>query len=393
MGTRPVPLEDVRSEPLDLVAVQADDELINALAGGLQVSAPGVGGYDADDHVAAMLAAWKAEVDAEPIPEIDLDRAVGAVLAGRRPSGRLRHLVPVASAAALIVVAITGVSIAAHDTRPGDALFPISKVLYAQEAASYEALDTVEQSRVKAKEALAVGDKETAEAALAEGQAAAATVLAEHGRGEVEQRLHKLEVAVERTEPGVPTYVEDDEEPARGAGAPQGEDEPGREPPAATSSQEPPSGDDPADAGEPGEPGDPGEPGTEQPGAEPGPDPRSADDPGPDPGPQPDPGADGPPAEQPGSDPQAPAQDGPPATEPVPGPNAEPNPSPAPQPEPGGPSAAGPPATTTAPSADRCATGTGAAAAPGPCPPDNSGISGASMSATGTATPSGQPTA
>ena len=57
MGTQPVPLDDVR-EPLDLVAVQADDELINALSAGFAVSAPGVHGYDADDHVAAMLAAW-----------------------------------------------------------------------------------------------------------------------------------------------------------------------------------------------------------------------------------------------------------------------------------------------------------------------------------------------
>jgi hypothetical protein len=237
MGTRPVPIDDVPSERLDFVAVQADDELINALAGGLRVSPPGLGGYDADDQVAAMLAAWKADVDADPVPVIDLDKAVGAVLAGRRPSGRLRHLVPVAAAAALIVVAITGVSIAAHDTRPGDALFSVSKVLYSEEAASYEALATVQQSRERAEQALAVGDKKAAETALAEGQAAAGNVLAEHGRGEVEQRLHKLEVVVEDAEPGVPTVVDDDEDEPSSGGASGKGNEPAATDPSTTSSQ------------------------------------------------------------------------------------------------------------------------------------------------------------
>ena len=74
---RPTPSD----EPIDLVAVQADDELINALSagpGGVRGRRPA--GYDADDRVAAMLAAWRAEVDAEPIPElVDMDPAVAAV--------------------------------------------------------------------------------------------------------------------------------------------------------------------------------------------------------------------------------------------------------------------------------------------------------------------------
>jgi hypothetical protein len=69
MHTRPVPFDEI-DEPIDLVAVQADDELINALAAGMSVSSPGVSGYDADDQVAAILAAWKADVDAEPVPEL-----------------------------------------------------------------------------------------------------------------------------------------------------------------------------------------------------------------------------------------------------------------------------------------------------------------------------------
>ncbi len=41
-----------QAEPLiDLVAVQADDELINALSGGLAVSALGLEGDGGDDHM------------------------------------------------------------------------------------------------------------------------------------------------------------------------------------------------------------------------------------------------------------------------------------------------------------------------------------------------------
>ncbi|MGE3287560.1 MAG: anti-sigma-D factor RsdA [Pseudonocardia sp.] len=405
MGTDPVPLDDLR-EPLDLVAVQADDELINALSAGFAVSAPGVHGYDADDHVAAMLAAWKADVDSEPIPQIDLDTAVDAVLAGsrpaaRRPSTRIRHLVPVASAAALVVVAITGVSIAAHDTRPGDALFPISKVLYAEEARSYEALDVVHHSRERAREALAHGDKESAEVALAEGQEAAESVLAEHGRGEVEQKLHKLKVVVDDSEQGVPTVVEEDRDTSsRGSGS-SGSSSQSPDPSEGSSSAAPESSET-AEPTEPTEPdaqgsGDPSDrPGTEEPDpsssetSQPppttsGPDPRSADAPPPGQGEQ----TSGSPSSEPAGPPPPPKK----PTEAEPSTHTSSSTpsstSPSSPPQAGGPA----PTTNQAPettSGDPTKRPTTAHSSR--TRPHGSGISGASMSATGTATPSGEPT-
>src|SRR6478752_6872732 len=94
-------------EPVDLVAVQADDELINALAAGFGVPSGGRA-FHADDQVVAVLSSWRAEVMDEPIPElIDLETAVAAVKAGmpsaKPRSARARHLVPVAAAAAFLV--------------------------------------------------------------------------------------------------------------------------------------------------------------------------------------------------------------------------------------------------------------------------------------------------
>ncbi len=181
MRTRSIPFDDV-NEPIDLVAVQADDELINALAGGMTVSAPGLEGYGHDDRVAALLSAWKADVDAEPIPDlVDVETAVTAVKQGR--SGRrARHLVPLAGAAALIVIAIAGVSITAQEARPGDALWAVSKVLYQERAESVEAAAVVEQAQQKAKDALARGDTTMAAQEVDRAQAAVAVVRAEDGQ-------------------------------------------------------------------------------------------------------------------------------------------------------------------------------------------------------------------
>jgi hypothetical protein len=195
-------------ELVDLVAVQADDELINALGSGMSVSAPGVHGYDAEDHVAAILAAWKAEIDAEPVPElIDIDAAMAAVSAGR-PSGARRagrHLAPVAAAAAFVVLAIGGVSIGSASSEPGDALWGVSKVLYSERAQSVEAADRAEDHITSAKQALADGQSEVAVQQLQVAQADIAAVRPQEGKAELAAVQSFLVAKADETPPGQPT--------------------------------------------------------------------------------------------------------------------------------------------------------------------------------------------
>jgi hypothetical protein len=191
------------AEPVDLVAVQADDELINALAAGMSVSSPGVGGYDADDRVAAILAAWKADVDAEPIPElVDVDTAVSTVLAARPPSGRTRHLVPVAAAAAFLVLAIGGVSVTSYNAQPDDALWGISKVLYSERAESVEAAARVEERIDNAKDALASGQPVLAAQELAQAEKDLETVRPQEGQDELAEAQDFLEAKAAETPEG-----------------------------------------------------------------------------------------------------------------------------------------------------------------------------------------------
>ena len=206
MRTRAIPLNEI-DEPIDLVAVHADDELINALRAGMTMSTPGLQGYDADDQVAAILAAWKAEVDAEPIPElVDIDTAMAAIEAARPSMARRarRHLAPVAAAAAFVVL-IGGLSIGSADSEPGDALWGVSKVLYSERAESVEAAARVETRISTAKVALAEGRTEVAAHELEAAQADLVTVRPQEGQADLAAVQSFLEAKTDETLPGVPT--------------------------------------------------------------------------------------------------------------------------------------------------------------------------------------------
>ncbi|GAA2569143.1 anti-sigma-D factor RsdA [Pseudonocardia hydrocarbonoxydans] len=212
MRARPVPFDELADGPIDLVAVQADDELISALAAGMSVSTPGVHGYDADDQVVALLASWRSEVDSEPLPElVDLDTAMATVQAASRPAGRrARHLFPLAAAAAMIVFTIGGVSYGAADARPGDSLWEVSRVLYSERAESVEAAVRVESRIDQAKDALTRGEPAVAAQVLAAAEEDLAAIRIEEGLVELSDTASFLEAKAaetpqgQRIQPGTP---------------------------------------------------------------------------------------------------------------------------------------------------------------------------------------------
>jgi Anti-sigma-D factor RsdA to sigma factor binding region len=356
LRVHPVAFDDL-TEPVDLVAVQADDELINALAAGMSVSAPGVGGYDADDRVAAILAAWKADVDAHPIPElVDLDTAVSTVVAARPRSGRARHLVPVAAAAAFLVLAIGGVSVTSYNAQPDDALWGISKVLYAERAESVEAAARVEEHIANAKHALAAGQPVLAARELARAEEDLAVVRPQEGQGELAEAQDFLADKAAETPQGQPVnpasplatqpsreVPESVREPAPTSpeGATSASDTPA---PTATSEGQP----GPEVARAPGDPSTPQETRNPQP-VRPGPeDARTA--PTSSPAPAPGPGnGEGEPDDPTGSNPPATSEGGPASTtSPAPAPPQDVGEGEAPDPGSSGPSASGdePPAAS-----------------------------------------------
>jgi hypothetical protein len=161
-----------------------------------------------------MLAAWRAEIDADPIPElIDLDTAVAAVVAGieaqrpvvrRRPTGRLRHLAPLAAAAAIIVATVSGIGLGSQDAMPGDTLWAIQKVVNPERAESVEAKVAVEGSLQRVRSALARGDTATAAQELEAIRTRIPAVRGQEGQPLLLQEQQFLAAKLADTPPGSP---------------------------------------------------------------------------------------------------------------------------------------------------------------------------------------------
>lgn len=200
--------DDVSDEPVDLMAVQADDELIDALASGMAVSAPGRGGYDVDDHVVALLAAWKAEVDADPVPPlVDVDAAAARVRAAARPAGRRLRLVAPLAAAAVLLLSVGGIGYnAGVNAGPDDGLaWQIARVVDGDRVESVLAAERVEERIAEAKAALTRGEPEVAARALAAAAQDLQVVRAEENASDLAAVQSFLEAKVAETPPGTPT--------------------------------------------------------------------------------------------------------------------------------------------------------------------------------------------
>ncbi len=200
--------DDASDEPVDLMAVQADDELIDALASGMAVSAPGRSGYDVDDHVVALLAAWKAEVDADPVPPlVDVDAAAARVRAAARPAGRRLRLVAPLAAAAVLLLSVGGIGYnAGVNAGPDDGLaWEIARVVDGDRVESVLAAERVEERIAEAKAALTRGEPEVAARALAAAAQDLQVVRAEENASDLAAVQSFLEAKVAETPPGTPT--------------------------------------------------------------------------------------------------------------------------------------------------------------------------------------------
>ncbi|WP_199441806.1 anti-sigma-D factor RsdA [Umezawaea beigongshangensis] len=179
------------ADTTDLSAVRADDELLDALGGaGGDRESPGV---VAEDELNALLLAWRQEVDDEPAAVlVDTDTAVATIAAARPVPHRHRFLIPLATAAAVLAIAFTGTSLVARDSLPGDPLWALTKVLYADHARSVEAAAVVRTDLDTARVALAEGRVDEAKDALAKAGVVLPEVSTDDGRSELSEKHHSL---------------------------------------------------------------------------------------------------------------------------------------------------------------------------------------------------------
>ncbi|WP_329071186.1 anti-sigma-D factor RsdA [Amycolatopsis sp. NBC_01480] len=189
----------------DLSAIQADDALLDALGG----TDPAIADSLGDQELNALLLAWRRDIDSEPLAElVDVDTAVTTVRTAtlaRKHSQRgrrRRFLVPVAAACAAAAIAFTGTGLAARDAQPGDTLWGLTKVLYADHARSVEAAATVKLDLEKANIALADNRLSDARKALDDAQAALGQVSDDDNRNQLMEQHRQL--AAQLDDPSAP---------------------------------------------------------------------------------------------------------------------------------------------------------------------------------------------
>lgn len=180
--------ESIGSTDLDLAALRSDDALLTAL-GNANSS-----GAATEPELNALLLSWRHDVDDEPIPTlVDTETAMHAIFAARNRTRRKpRYLVPLASAAAALVIIFTGFGLAARDAQPGDTLWGLTQVLYADHARSILAADSVRDELSHASTALHEGHYSAARTALAQAQQTLPSVDNEDGQANLQAQQQNL---------------------------------------------------------------------------------------------------------------------------------------------------------------------------------------------------------
>lgn len=175
---------DGEQDVVDLEAMRSDDALLDALGD----SDPKVADELGDAELNAVLLSWSREVDSEAMPElVDVDTARTVITRANESyrksvsERRMRMFVPVAAAAAVLAVAFGGTTVAARDAQPGDALWGLTKVFYADKAGSVEASYTVQADFKRARDALNRGEYSDAKDALKKAEISLHQVRKEEG--------------------------------------------------------------------------------------------------------------------------------------------------------------------------------------------------------------------
>lgn len=183
--------DQLDAEAIDFSLVHADDEFLDALGA---VEADQDRDF-ADDRLAALLLAWRNDVDSEPITElVDPKLAVATVHAARiRQRRGSRLLAPIAAAAAVLAIIFAGVGLMARDAQPGDTLWGLTRVLYADHARSVEAAQAVRLDLSQAEQALASGRVAEAKTKLDEARHTLPTVASEDGHSDLRAKHAELE--------------------------------------------------------------------------------------------------------------------------------------------------------------------------------------------------------
>lgn len=188
--------------PVDIAAVRRDDALIDAIASDGPVATDSTGEY----QVAALLANWRAEITAPPMPAApDMDAIVAAVnqeIGARdaRVSGghKLRLVRPIAGAAAAIALVVGGMTAVSYGAQPGDPLWKVKEVVFSDQASSTVANSDATADLEQAEQLIASGNVAEAKTYLDRASSRVGDVKDDAARQELLARWEKLKAELQK---------------------------------------------------------------------------------------------------------------------------------------------------------------------------------------------------
>ncbi len=212
-SSSPAPGDDLCTDagPVDIAAVRRDDQFIEALRSDGPVSTDNADEY----RLALLLAGWRAEVISPALPSgpslddvvIAVEQEIAAADLSRRNSrrGRSSFVRPIAGAAAAIAVVMGGLVIFSYNSAPGDPLWSVKSVVFAQQADSTVAqIDTTSKLQ-QAEQLLAAGDVQGARTLLDGATSTTDSVTDRAQRADLEMWLHRLMDQLQASIPTLPT--------------------------------------------------------------------------------------------------------------------------------------------------------------------------------------------
>ncbi|WBB69958.1 anti-sigma-D factor RsdA [Micromonospora sp. WMMD812] len=132
-------------DELDLATIARDDQLLDVLGHG----GPG----PADDEVAAMLAAWRADVDDDGEQRLVRAATEAPVPAATAATPISRGILRLAAAVVALLVLASGLGVGSRNAGPTSPLWSLTRVLYPEQAQ----VRTVEDGIARARAAVAAG--------------------------------------------------------------------------------------------------------------------------------------------------------------------------------------------------------------------------------------------
>ena len=208
--------------PVELTQIAADDALVESLRSAPLLddataksnpdTVPSVGSIPArqpagDTTVEQLLLAWRAEINATPLPApMDTDIAVAIV---RQAPSRRRTLRPtVAVAAAIAALLIGSAAIGARSATPESPLWSITELLWGDRADSVLAGESAREGLDAAHQALQAGHPDAAATELVRVTEVVTLVADRDGRQTLEQEIQsvraEIEVATQTSPPSSP---------------------------------------------------------------------------------------------------------------------------------------------------------------------------------------------